>query len=110
MVFMESWLAGVPFYAGRDERGQDQWLVQPTGRRGTVPPKIKRILGWMAIEHVMECKPGLRGPYLIDVLEYVYRRAPSVTLRRKGRCAPDAVDTAYSTYLEELANAWKNPR
>ena len=42
------WLAGVPI-----PTRPDWWLVQPTGRRHTVPPGIKRALAQAAIEYVV---------------------------------------------------------
>jgi hypothetical protein len=45
---MECWLAGVPIHIG-----PDCWLVQPTGRRHTVPQTIQRTLCKLAIAHVV---------------------------------------------------------
>ena len=47
-VLIEMWLGGVPIQVA-----PKRWLVQPTERRHTVPPKIKRALAAMAIGHVM---------------------------------------------------------
>ena len=45
---IETWLAGVPI-----PTRPDWWLVQPTGRKHTVPPEIKRALAQAAIEYVV---------------------------------------------------------
>jgi hypothetical protein len=79
-VLMEFWLAGAPI---RGAPGRS--FAPPTERRYTVPPKIKRVLGQMAIEYVIAVKRPIAPPDLTRVLEAVRRRAPvgSKTLRRK---------------------------
>jgi hypothetical protein len=86
-VLMEMWLAGVPI-------GQDIWmwgkplqrrLLQPTERKHTVPPKIKRVLAQFAIGHVLELHPYLKRPSVDAVLLWTRRRAPTNTLRRQAR-------------------------
>ena len=97
------WLGGVPIQAV-----PKRWLVQPTERRHTVPPKIKRALAAMAVGHVMAAYT-LRGrPTVAAVLAWSRRQAPSVTLRRPARAKPrDETEIAYQKYLEELTTAWK---
>jgi hypothetical protein len=61
--------------------GPGRWLVQPTERKHTVPPKIKRELAVFAIEHTRSLY-GKR-PGVDEVLAWTRRRAPAATLRRK---------------------------
>lgn len=97
------WLAGVPIGV---EPGR--WLIQPTERRHTVPPKFKRALAVMAIGQVKDVYKFPRRPAVADVLAWSRRQAPSVTLRRPARAKPrDETEIAYQKYLEDLTTAWK---
>ena len=79
-VLIELWLLGVPIHVA--PKG---WLVQPTERRHTVPPKIKRALAAMAVGHVLALYPNLRRPSVDAVIAWTRRRAPSLTLRHAVR-------------------------
>jgi hypothetical protein len=83
-ALMEMWLAGVPIPAG-----PNRYLLQPSKRRHTVPPKIKRALARIAIAktlHDLGSTPeSIPRPKLVEVLGRVRRRAPTSTLRRKVR-------------------------
>ena len=94
--------------ACRYRLAEQRWLVQPTERRHTVPPKIKRVLAAIAIGHVMDVD-NLRGrPTVAAVLAWSRRQAPSVTLRRPARAKPrDETEIAYQKYEEDLTTAWK---
>jgi hypothetical protein len=84
-ILIEMWLAGVPL-----PTRPGRWLVQPTERRHTVPPKIKRVLAEMAIRHVLFLdaeSPAVRYIGVDDVLTWSRRRAPNTTLRRKPKIA-----------------------
>ena len=101
-VLIEIWLGGVPIQVA-----PKRCLVQPTERRHTVPPKIKRALAAMAIGHVMDVYT-LRGrPTVAAVMAWSRRRAPSVTLRRRARAKRrDETEIAYQKYLEDLTTTW----
>ena len=102
-VYIEEWLGGVPI-----PTRSGRWLVQPTERRYTVPPKIKGVLALIAIEHVMNLYRNLKRPEVDAVLAWSRRRAPSITLRRPARAKPrDAREAAYHAVGCRLANAWK---
>ena len=101
-VLIELWLGGVPI-----PTRPGRWLPQPTERRYTVPPRIKRVLALMAIEHAMGLYPHLGRPEVAAVLAWARRRAPSITLRRPARAKPDARERAYRAVGRRLANAWK---
>lgn len=59
-AYIEAWLGGVPIRV--QTREGDRWLMPPTERRYTVPPKVKRMLAEMAINHVLNRTPILSGP------------------------------------------------
>jgi hypothetical protein len=115
---IEMWLAGVPIPT------RPGWcLVQPTGRRHTVPPKIKRALAQAAIEHVVQLDakaieraieqgrrhgPPITRPSTDQVLAWSRRRAPAVTLRHKANSAMTPARRAWEERLVWLQNAWKN--
>ena len=75
----------------------DWWLVQPTVRRHTVPPEIKRALAQAAIEYVawLDAKAIEQGrrheppilPPRPSSAGWSRRLAPAVTLRRKANSA-----------------------
>jgi hypothetical protein len=71
---IEMWLAGVPIGIG-----DGRWLVGPSGRKRTVPPKIKRMLVEFAVRHA-EQLTGVR-PDVAAVLAWSRRRAPPLSLR-----------------------------
>jgi hypothetical protein len=92
-VLIEMWLAGVPIQVA-----PNRWLVQPTERRHTVPPKIKRVLAEIA---------SLGRPDVEDVMAWSRRRAPSVSLRRKVGVATDEREVAYRKRVQDMASAWR---
>jgi hypothetical protein len=112
------WLAGVPI-----PTRPDLWLVQPTGRRHTVPPEIKRALAQAAIEYVvwLDAKaieqaieqgrrhgPPITRPSTDQVLAWSRRRAPAVTLRRKANSAARTpAQRAWEERVGRVENAWK---
>jgi hypothetical protein len=116
---IEMWLAGVPI-----PMRPDWWLVQPTGRRHTVPPKIKRALAQAAIEYVvwLDAKaieqaieqgrrhgPPITRPSTDQVLAWSRRRAPPVTLRHKANSAARTpAQRAWEQRVRWLQNAWRN--
>jgi hypothetical protein len=68
----------------------EMWLASAPERRRTIPPKIKRGLAKKAISHIVELQRHRRGakvyePDIDDVLQYVRRRAPALSLRDKKR-------------------------
>jgi hypothetical protein len=111
---IEMWLAGVPILTR-----PDCWLVQPTGRRHTVPPEIKRALAQAAIEYVVQLDakaieqvrrngPPITRPSTDQVLAWSRRRAPAVTLRHKANNAMTPARRAWEERVVWLQNAWKN--
>ena len=116
--FIEMWLAGVPI-----PTRPDWWLMQPTGRRHTAPPKIKRALAQAAIEYVvwLDAKaieqaieqgrrhgPPITRPSIEQVLAWSRRLAPAVTLRRKANSAARTpAQRAWEERVVRLENAWK---
>jgi hypothetical protein len=111
---IEMWLAGVPI-----PTRPDWWLVQPTGRRHTVPPEIKRALAQAAIEYVvwLDAKaieqgrrhgPPIQRPNTDQVLAWSRRLAPAVTLRHKANSAARTpAQRAWEERLVRLENGWK---
>jgi hypothetical protein len=95
-VLIEMWLAGVPIQVAHK-----RWLVQPTARRHTVPPKIKRVLAAIAIGQV------LKQSDIEDVMAWSRRRAPSVSLRRKVGSATDEREVAYRKRVQDMASGWR---
>jgi hypothetical protein len=75
---IEMWLGGVPI-----QIAPKRWLVQPTERRYTVPPKVKRVMAQLAIKQAQIIHPGRID--VDDVLAWARRRAPDHTFRRKAR-------------------------
>jgi hypothetical protein len=106
-VLIEYWLAGVLIRIG--ERYIDGDLEQPTSRRYTVPPEIKRALAELAIKHVRALYPRKKQPELTDVMAHVWRKAPPVTLRRKRRerGPSDGREAAFQDKEKRLEAAWK---
>ena len=105
-AYIEAWLGGVPIRV--QTREGDRWLMPPTERRYTVPPKVKRMLAEMAINHVLDSYPNLKRTTIEQVLAWSKRQAPSVTLRRQARAKPrDETEIAYREMIERLENAWK---
>jgi hypothetical protein len=82
------------------------WLAMQPERRFTVPPKIMRLLAQFAIRHVLELHPGWRTD-VDQVLTWVRRRAPDITLRRKASLTVDEREAAYRQHEQDTANAWK---
>jgi hypothetical protein len=101
-ILIEAWLAGVPIQVS-----PDKCLAPPTELRYTVPPRIKRVLAEIAIQHILNISPGLKRPDIEQVLVWARRRAPSVTLRRKARTTVDEREMAYREYDKAIAAAWK---
>jgi hypothetical protein len=106
------WLGGVPIKIQNDP---ERWLVPPTERRFTVPPRIRQELAKLAIEHMLVDNAGLKRPadkesFLKQVLLWARRRAPSTTLRPKARSILDERGNAYQAYLDYLTNSWKGDR
>ena len=115
---IEMWLAGVPI-----PTRPDWWLMQPTGRRHTVPPEIKRALAQAAIEYVVRLDakaieqakeqgrrhgPPITRPSSDQVLAWSRRRAPAVTLRHKANSAARTpAQRAWEERVVRLENAWK---
>ena len=111
---IEMWLAGVPI-----PTRPDWWLVQPTGRRHTVPPEFKRALAQAAIEYVvwLDAKaieqgrrhgPPIQRPNTDQVLAWSRRLAPAVTLRHKANSAARTpAQRAWEERVVRLENGWK---
>ena len=111
---IEMWLAGVPI-----PTRPDWWLVQPTGRRHTVPPEFKRALAQAAIEYVvwLDAKaieqgrrhgPPIQRPNTDQVLAWSRRLAPAVTLRHKANSAARTpAQRAWEERVVRLENTWK---
>ena len=105
-VLIEMWLSGAPIQVG-----PDRWLVEPSERRHTVPPKVMRVLAEFAIGQMMQVnveaseqgRRPIKRPDVDAVLAWARRRAPSITLRRAARLTPlDERDAAYQEYLDHL--------
>src|SRR5262249_19005970 len=75
-VLIEMWLGGVPIRIA-----PDRWLVPPTTRRYTVPPKTKRELAVFAAEHIKQLT-AIR-PDIDAVIAWARRNPPRPSLRRK---------------------------
>ena len=94
------WLAGVPI-----PTRPDWWVVQPTGRRHTVPPEIK---AQVAIKYVVRLGPPIQRPSTDQVLAWSRRRAPAATLRHKANSAARTpAQRAWEERVVRLENGWK---
>ena len=91
-VLIEMWLAGVPIQVE-----PERWLMQPTERRYTVPPKIKRVLAAMAIRHVMdECefdRGRAESPPCWHGRDGRRRRSPCAVRREQSRATRPRLHT-----------------
>ena len=133
-ALIELWLAGVPI-----QIAPERWLVQPTERRYTVPPKIKHVLALTAIRQVvfneieLEQDPGVLTTDVDKVLRHIQddepdlRQTPGVVVidvdkvlawsRRRAPSGPSLrrkvrgpdAYDQYVQYVARISNAWRSP-